>query len=137
MVNETLQKLYAFSEQLDYAPKWLNPSTQNAFLIPTELSDRSVIYIHVLQDGERLIYQVPFKSLPADIEQKMALLIHFMEVNKVSKVITALIDDTIYLTMSQPVTYNDNLDTQLFIEARYTIARFYDENREDLLSVEG
>jgi hypothetical protein len=90
-----------------------------------------------LQEGERLIYQVPFQALPSELEQRMKLLVRFMEINQVSKVTGALIDNTIYLSMSQPVTYDEKLDTQLFIEARYTIARFYEENRENLLPIEG
>lgn len=137
MATETLNKLYAFSEQLGHNPSWINDETRDTFVIPTELSDGSFIKIRVLQEGERLIYQVPFQPLPNKSDQKMKILVHFMEINQISQVITALIDNTIYLTFSQPVTYDEKLDAQLFIEARYNIARFYEENQENLLTLEG
>lgn len=139
MANEALKKLYTFAEGLESKPQWVNIETKHAFVIPTELSNGSYIHIHVKQEGERLRYTVPFYTLPADSTQRTAILEHLLTMSFYSpRSISMAIDgDEIYIIFSQPVTYDDKLDTQLFIEARYNIARFYEENQESLLSFEG
>lgn len=137
MANETIHKLFTFAEELAQSPKWINPKIQDTFKISMELSDESSIEIRVSQQGERISYQVPFTNLPpSDTQRQATFLKRLLSVNS-DAVTIALIGDALYLKTSHPVTYDDTLDRQLFVQTRSDIARFYEDNRETLLAEEG
>lgn len=135
MANETLEQLYSIAQKAGDNPQWLDGNSFSSEII---LNYETKITIHVMQDGENLIYQTPFVDLSQyTSSERVNLLLRLMELNGISKVVTSLSDELVYLRVWQPVTYDEKLDRQLFIQNYNAIARFYEENHDDFIPLKG
>jgi hypothetical protein len=131
-MSETINKLYQFAVTGGHQPTWIDAKT--AFNLPTKLSDDTVIDIKVHEQSERIECIVPFYKLDTlDTDFRNQLFRRLLEANATYNVTMAIFNDTVCLKASYPITYDDKLDKQLFIQNWIDIARFYDEKREVVL----
>jgi hypothetical protein len=137
MDNETLKQLYEFTQKLGNSPQWID---ENSFSMRFNLNPHENIPITISQVGERIDYWTPFVDLSEfDAEHKEQVLTRLLRVNSSqdSSVVAAMADDVVYLRVSQPVTYDNKLDRQLFIQNHHALARFYEENHDAFAPTKG